>query len=303
MTIEALKEKIESNSLSNSFIILVSPQHNFIPMQYIRQIKKNRNIESQFVDDFSGVDTSQDIFGTSYSYEGLSILLTDKLEELSLPADKLNDFIVVTKTISDEVRANYSDYIVDIPTLSNWHIKDFVYSNLEGISEEKLDWLISIVKGDIYRLQQEINKLSVFSKEELPYVFDDCVSDGMFDDVSTYNIFNFSNAIMKKDISGLLAVYKEIENADVEPLGLLTILYNNFKNVISVQLSNNPTPESTGLTSKQFWAVKYSCGVYTSSQLQNIFSMLTAVDLKIKKGELPVPLLVDYLVTHILQYM
>ena len=79
----------------------------------------------------------------------------------------------------------------------------------------------------------------------------------------------------------------------------MTILLNHFKDVLSVQLSVNPSPEKCGMQTKKFWAVKYSCGFYNKQQLISIYKMLTEIDMKVKLGEIPVTYIVDYIVTFI----
>ena len=96
-------------------------------------------------------------------------------------------------------------------------------------------------------------------------------------------------------------IYKEIDKIDIEPIGLVTVLLNNFRNIIKIQLANNPTAESCGMKPNQFWAIKHSCGLYTKEQLLSIFNFLTEIDKKIKTGMIPVDsFLIDYIVINIL---
>ena len=98
----------------------------------------------------------------------------------------------------------------------------------------------------------------------------------------------------------LTAIYKEIHSVDINEFGLLTILYKNFRNIISVQLTNNPTPESTGLESKQLYAIKKIPRVYSPEQLASIFVFLGDLDRMVKNGELPTDIMIDYIITKIL---
>ena len=109
-----------------------------------------------------------------------------------------------------------------------------------------------------------------------------------------------TNAILKKDLVAISHIFKDIENIDVEPIGLVTILYNNFKNVINVQLSNNPTADKLGMKSNQFNAIRYNCGYYSKESLNKILEILTNIDKQIKIGEMPIDILVDYLIIKIL---
>ena len=145
--------------------------------------------------------------------------------------------------------------------------------------------------------------MSLFTEQERKHIFDSFLDDGIFDDLSEHNIFDFSNAILKKDVTSLMSLYKEIEKIDVEPLGLVTTLYNNLKNIISIQLDSSATPEKLNLPSNRFWAIKkYSCGFYTKEQLIQSFYLITDIDRKLKSGEITTDLIVDYIVCHMLSF-
>jgi DNA polymerase III delta subunit len=105
---------------------------------------------------------------------------------------------------------------------------------------------------------------------------------------------------LKKDIPSLKIIYEEIDNIDINDFGLLTILYNNFLNVINIQLGINPTAESLGMKHGQFNAIKYNCGYYSVSQLVNISRLLTDMDRKVKSGEFPTSIMRDYLILSVL---
>ena len=154
--------------------------------------------------------------------------------------------------------------------------------------------------NDVNRLYQEMQKLNIFSEKERIHLFEEMAEDGAFNDLSSNTIFNFTNAVLKKDITSLKAIYEEIENIDVNDFGLLTILYNNFLNVISIQLGINPTAESLGMKWGQFNALKHSCGYYSSNQLITIFKVLTDMDRKVKSGEFPTNIMRDYMILSIL---
>ena len=58
-------------------------------------------------------------------------------------------------------------------------------------------------------------------------------------------------------------LYAELNKIDVEPLGLVKLLYDNLKVIISIQLDPNTTAESIGIASNRFWAIKKNnCGFY-----------------------------------------
>lgn len=149
-------------------------------------------------------------------------------------------------------------------------------------------------------MDQELKKLVIFSDIEKPYVFDEFISDGIFSDLSEFNIFDLSTAILKKDFNTIKQVLIDIDNIDIEPIGLQKVLTDNFRDIIAVQLAKNAQPEYFekvfGWRKSKFWAIKYSCGVYTKAQLIKIYEFLTSINF----GDIPEGQLISYLITHIL---
>ena len=135
-------------------------------------------------------------------------------------------------------------------------------------------------------------------------VFRDISSSNGYCDLSPLNIFNFTNAILKKDKMTIMSVLEDIDSIDVEGTGLITILHKNFKQLIDVQIGKNTTAESLGMSPKQYKAVQYNCGKYTSDALVKVFEFITGLDYKLKSGQLDLSnqRLIDYIVCSVLAY-
>lgn len=301
MNLELLKQNIEDKKIEVGFLIFRYSDNDFLPLQYVDAISKvvGKNIE--YIDDLSIIlNNSNDLFFNEYTDTTLRV---HRVRSLVISNEKLlkqRDLIIVCQSVEKDCETIYSNNIVDFPKLEEWQIKDYTYSLAEGISNNNLDYLISLCNNNIYRLDNELSKIKMFSKNERKYVFDDFINDGIFSDLSFYSVFNLTNALMKRDVNAVANIYKEIEKFDCEPLGLVTLLYQNLRNVITIQLSPNPTPESTGLPAKRFWAIKYMCGFYTRDQLMKMFELVTSIDKKLKTGYITVDIIIDYLICSIL---
>lgn len=293
MNLQELKEAIESKTVSSQFFIFQYSDTNFLPIQYYREIAKIRNMEIENLAELPGNSIS--LFERSQS--SLQVFLTDRLEKKVTPR---NDLVIVCKSIAADVEKTLGQYIVKFPVLESWQIEDYVYSLLDGVDAQLIQKFYSTVGDNIYRIEGELRKLEGCSASEKQFFLSKMLEEGALSDISNYVIFDLSNAILKKDFQKIKTILAEVDNIDVEPTGLLTILCNNFKNIIKVQLANNPTAESTGMSSKQFWAVRYSCGFYTKEKLVRIYSFLTDLDRQLKTGALPASLLVDYTIAKVL---
>lgn len=292
-----LKQKIEQNELLSHFIIFKCDKSSeFIPHQYAIEFCKNNN------SDIIHIDSKENIPHTSLfdlvKNNNLNIYKVDTLDEdLNVDQEEIaSNFIwVICNKISSKYKKIYDENIVDVPKLQDWQIKDFITSNCGWLTNDEVDELFSYYKNDLFRLNNELDKLKLLGSGSYKRI-----KNQLYVDISNFNIFDITNAIIKKDKMALSNVYKEIEHVDIDPFGLMTILIKNFRNIIDVQLAKNATAESVGVSGKQFWAIKnYSCGHYTKQELITIFNFLNGLDYKIKSGEMDTSILIDYIICKI----
>lgn len=300
LDIKTIKSEIDNENIKNTFIIFKYSDTDFIAFQYFNAICKILGAECNYIDSLPELNVKHSNLFAEPTETVINLYKTDKFETTDENLMQKN-LIIICKSVEKKTAGVYNDYVVEIPKLEEWQIQDYVYSLAEGVDEKELDKLLNVCKNDIYRIDAELNKLLLFKEVERKHVYQQFIEDGIFSDLSFYSIFDFSNAIIKKDINSLKNIYRELEKIDVEPMGLLTVLLNNFRNIIKVQLANNPTAESCGMKSGQFWAIKHQCGIYTKEHLLKIFDFLTNIDKQIKTGNMPVnSFLIDYVVITIL---
>ena len=303
MTLKELKEKLEKKEVPTSLIIFVCKDNTFLAKQYIDEIRKLSTKSIQYIENLkeAAAESSNIFFDVNPADEDIKILYQDKFDYTDSELCNVTNTLVVCSSIEKDSEEIFRDYIIECPKIENWQLKDYAYSILQGVPQNKIDWLIENCNSDIFRLQQEIDRFILFTEAERKYAFDDFYNDGIYDDLSSQTIFNFTNAIAKKDIASTLEIIKHIKNIDISEMGLITILYNNFKNILKIQLSPNATAESLKIPSKQFYAIKnYSVGSYTNSQLIHIFETIISLDSMIKSGILPITSVIDYIIVKIL---
>ena len=297
MTIFDLQNQIKENQISSSLIIFVETKDNFISNQYITRIATLTNKEIQYVG-LNDLGYANDMFGVDNTLKVVHI------DTLSVNTDFLKnqkDLYIVCNLVDKKTKELYNDYIIDIPVLTKDNITEYVYSKLSNVDKSDIDWLLNICQYNINRLQKEVDKILLFKSEQQKQIFKQFKKDLIFDDLSEYGVFDIVNAVVRKDVNKLKPALKDIHKIDANEMGFLTLLFNNFLNVIKVQLSNGQcSPESLGLSDKQFNAIRYSCGKYDKTQLLNIFELLSGIDKRIKTGELPITILIDYLIVEIL---
>ncbi len=299
MTVIELKKLIEEKKLNSDPLIFRYEDVPFLCYQYVREISKATSRTIRYLEEFVP-DESNDIFGISeVGDESLRVYRCDILDFDLSELDNEKNIIIITGKIEKEVERGNQNIVI-FPKLEGWQIKDYVYSVAEGIPENELDWLIDVCNSDIYRLENELDKIRVFEVNERKYLFSDMKFQGNFRDLSTFNVFDITNAITRKDIESLKNALKDIESFDAEPLGVVTLLYSGFRKLIQVWLSKNPTPDNTGLKSNVIYAIKNSPRVYSKDQLVKIFLLLTSVDKMLKTGDIDTKWLISWIVCKIL---
>lgn len=291
MDLAKLKEALRDKNISFDSLIFVSKE-DFLPVQYIKAISTVTNRSLQYVDElitsgFTFVDTS-DIINIYRCKEIKDQELTD-----------LHNTIIITQKISQANIPQNID-IVEFPDIQSWQIEDYIKTKCSGLSQAAVDYLQANITN-IYRLDSELDKIALFLPRNQEQIFKDLVKDGNYSDLSSYNSFSISNALITHNVEELLSILKTEASIDMNPMGMLTLLYKNFKNIIDIQLGINPTAESLGLNPKQFIALKYRINKYPKSKLIEIFKILSDIDYQLKSGRLPADMIFDYCILNILK--
>ena len=301
MKIEELKQIIESNSYNGeSFIFTDIDNCQFLVHQYIHDLIIKNNFILVNVNSISEIPISTNNFLSVIDNNYFYVYYTDNSDELRAIVNLKNCVIVYTgkklKNILD-----IENYIVSIPKLEKWQIKDYVYSRAKGVDSKDLDYLLELTEYDLWRLEKELDKIEIFDEQYRKEIFKQFIKNGIFNDLIPYNTFNLIDSVVKRQSSRALEIYEKLKEIDTNNMGIISLLYNNFRNIIKIQLSPNPTPENTGLKSNQFWAIKKNnIGYYYKEELLYIFGLLVDMDKKIKTGEIEASKSVEYLLVKIL---
>ena len=303
MELQELSNALKNNSNIEPFYIFLNTENTFLSNQYIEEISKVKSLSISYVDELKSlIPDKNDIFGcdVTLSENTLYVHKTDEFVCNDISIKNVKNLIIVCNKIEKNTAELFKTFIIEMPKLQEWQIKDYVYSLADGVDHRKLDWLISICNKDIYRIDNELSKIKIFNKKDRDDVFNQFAEEGAFSDLSNIVVFDLTSAILKRDAKRTSEILEDIKNFDCEPFGVLTLLLNSFRNVINIQLSRDPSAVSLGMKPAQFYAIqKNNCGVYTKEQLVTIFELLSKIEFRVKMGELPAELLIDYMVTNI----
>lgn len=298
LNLNEVKTDLENNKDIDQFLIFYyEDTTDYIPVQYAKALARIRNSEILYVNELDEINSSPDPFSEPTS--NLYIYKTDSLERI--PAKYLqNNLIIITPKLLKDVEKEYDEYILRIPKLEEWQIVDYIKTVSPGLTQDEMEWLVRTYKSNMYRVELEVDKLKPFSENARQYIFEDFYVDHVFETLSEYGIFDFTNAIQGKDLKTISNILSDINHIDIEPTGLITLLCANFKKLIKVWLNKSPTPENTGLKSNQIWAINKLSRTYTKEQLVKVFELVSDMERRLKTGEMPEELIIDYLTVKIL---
>ena len=298
LNLNEVKTDLENNKDIDQFLIFYyEDTTDYIPVQYAKALARIRNSEILYVNELDEINSSPDPFSEPTS--NLYVYKTDSLERI--PAKYLqNNLIIITPKLLKDAEKEYDEYILRIPKLEEWQIVDYIKTVSPGLTQDEMEWLVRTYKSNMYRVELEVDKLKPFSESARQYIFEDFYVDHVFETLSEYGIFDFTNAIQSKDLQTISNILSDINHIDIEPTGLITLLCANFKKLIKVWLNKNPTPENTGLKSNQIWAINRLSRTYTKEQLVKVFELVSDMERRLKTGEMPEELIIDYLTVKIL---
>ena len=289
MDIKELKSKIENKSIGQEGMIFVS-KNTFIPRQYISEIAKIYDKTVEYVDSYIKLFPSKSMFSIDND-NSIFVFITDELQE---KVDLDNFCYIICNKCKNK------DAIV-IPNLESWHMLDYAISNSSSnLDKEKLREVVSACNGDMYLLDNEISKYNIFESNQ-KYIFNSLYDNNQLVKSYKETIFDFTNAILDKDISKICYFYINLDKYNFDAMALVSILYTQIRNIILVGFNNNPTEANTGLSSKQIYWIRKNLYKYNRDQLLRLFLFISSADMYLKEGILSSKQLFDFVVINFLQ--
>ena len=306
-TLQELKKAIQNKNLDDSLLVLSWSDFSFIALEYVHAIAKFKNLEINLIEDFDNLARHIDnnLFDFS-SIDYLQLYMCDKFNTKQIVnLLKLKNVIVICKEVDDSLIEFLKDneMYFEFPKLQDWQVLDYLHQMCKGLNPAKIQWLYNISGGNIYRLNNEIQKIACFDEKIQDDVFDLINDDNGYDDMTQNKIFDLTNAILGKDLKQVATILKDIENMDVEAYGLITILRKSFKNVIGIQFDSTATPEKLEIKPQQFNIIKIkNCNKFSNDKLKKIYKFISDFDYNLKSGNLDISKdrLIDYIVCEVL---
>lgn len=204
---------------------------------------------------------------------------------LSVLTDKLDERKKIVKLLKEKSKVIYKE-LIDNKDLPRFVINEF---NNEGykIDYKAANYFVNYVGKNVDILLSEINKMIIFKDNDKNITIYDIneISSKAIND----NVFDLSDAIMKKDFNKIYACYNDLIILKEEPIKIIAMLGNQFNLVYQCKLLS-----SKGLSEKEIatslgvhpYRVKLAIETdYIISELKDILIKLHNLDFEIKSGK------------------
>lgn len=194
----------------------------------------------------------------------------------------------------------YNDSIVYFERLNEQILSKYIHKEIE-LSERNVRTLIEICEFDLSRIYLEIDKIKSFAKDNFDAAFLKLVKEGVIYEPPYDAIFDFVDAVLKKQVKLAYNLYKQCQDIGESNLTLLSVLQSNAKAVLQVQsCTSNDIAKTTGLTGYQIKLAKEKCGHYSNRELVNMMRVVQNVERGIKTGEIEESISIEYVLVNCL---
>lgn len=173
--------------------------------------------------------------------------------------------------------------------------------------------LMEICEYDYGRCLLEIDKIKQYVNTEMPLfgtgkniTEQDCCFEMLVKDGTIYQppkdaIFDFVDAVLRHNINMSFELLQECYDVGEATMVMLSVLFNNTKNVLQVQACNsNDVSKATGLTGWEIKLAKEKLGYYDIDYLVYMLRQIQKTESGIKQGKIDEDIAMQYLLSVIL---
>lgn len=298
MDIAKLKQCVLDKSLPG-FVVFTGEEGGLIDM-YINQIQKVYGIPFTWLEDVKSALTSLRFT------RGITLLCIRGDYSVTKDEsvwDKLKNTKGIIVLVLPKIKKNerfykqFEDYIVEFERMNPQITIQLLHKVCPNISENRLEWLLNICGKDYLRTKNELEKLVVCKGSD--DLFDRFASCGVFHQDVPDVSFDFKEAVLKRDRALSFSLLSSLQSRGIEPMMILGLLYNGFRNLASFMCTRTPTPNTTGLSTGVLYYQR-SYRNYSVKEVVNILKVLFEAGDMVIKGILSNEELLEYVLVQIL---
>lgn len=209
----------------------------------------------------------------------------DNIVILTVVQDKLDERKKIVKLLKKNVTVIHKETI-DEKDLPKFIIKEFL-NNGYKIDYKTASYFVDYVGKNVDILLSEINKMIIYKDTDKEIFIEDIlnISSKGFND----NVFDLSDAIMKKDFKKIFSCYNDLMILKEEPIKIIALLASQFTLVYQSKLLSKEGFMSKDIASTlkvHPYRVKLALETnYPDFELKDILKKLHNLDYEIKTGK------------------
>lgn len=297
MTLQELKQNIQQKNLEDTFYVFVCPENTYLANQYIEAICESKQLTRQVVD---SIFTQNSALSLVMGFENdFRVIYTDTFSEAAADYSIFTNTAVVCTAIDKKLEKFVADYIINVPSLTDWQIKAFIKTKCPSLTDQVIEDLYLATKGDIYLIEGALYQASLFPEElqnKVVYQYSQR-PDFQKNEEATYKVAG--NIITGNKVK-MLQFLQQHEDSGSDFLMYANAALTELKKVLFVQ-NTTCSEDDLELSSKQYYAIK-NLPKQSQDSLHQKLAFLTSLDLRLKSGLLDMKNAnqIDYLIVRLL---
>ena len=299
MTLIELKNYITNKIAPTDFMIFVNKDSSFLASQYLQAIGSLfdngiRKVSSIYEPQQSSLSLLAIPEGT------LNVVSVATFDERAEDYSQFENTIVVCEQVDKSIAKSLEDYIIKFPKLEEWQILDYAKTLCPEVDETDLLWLIQASDNDIERVLNELEKVTLFSKEDQKAIFASIRFDPQTD-LFKIDLFSIVNALVEGDLVVLFDFIRCNGYNTLEPVMLANRALTSLKNIILISQNPGINAEDCGVSGGQFRFLKYKYTSLNVEAVRNKIKFLTNFDLDLKTSRLDLSKrdMLNYLISNL----
>lgn len=303
ISLDELKHSIEDDTLTIDLLVFVcKDKQTWLADQYINWICDQNGYKHNLIDSLTEVNKNSAVALIGDFKKDLNIIRTDVFKE-NYDFDLVENTIIVCEKIDKKLSTKLEQYIVEVPKLTDWQVKDYIKQvQCPTLSPEATDWLYTVTNGNVYAIDNELDKVNLFDPKLANEVLLKLKNDKN-SHLYGLNTFKFVDALINNDRLILTDMMAHRTLWDSDPIFILTLMVNKLKQLILIKGNSGVLPTDLKLTSKQIWALKNFYRNVDLERMEKQLKFLSSINLRLNLGQLDYgnsKILLDYIVCNLI---
>lgn len=315
MNLMELKNAIMEEELGSELIVFVTGGDSFLADQYVQAIAAAKKMPANKITSLAETSAFSALSLVMGYDSKLNVLKTETFDEEYDDYFSFENIVVVCDKLSAKLAKSQelAPYVIKLPKLLEWQIKDYMLLLCPGISEKAIDWLYKATGGNVRRIENELAKAMLYDKTERLYFLSQLAqeqdTDLVIPVIST--VFEIPEAILGRDYQTVAKLMRHRElylptdsykvDTGMNAHGLITNMLTTCK-LLAMARACGGNYDSLGASSKRAAVIARKYKSMPQARLIETIKFLSSVNMRLKAGELDIPTeyLADYVIATVM---